>query len=106
MKPGRHAILTDPIKRLLAFLREDGEVIERAGGWRSKWTGLSIHQGTVDAAYDRCLIFIVADAQHRKRHTAKLTEIGAHVASDLYRRELQGEMEAAQKLTTELVDAA
>jgi hypothetical protein len=115
MIAGHHARLTDPVKRLLAFIREDGEVVERAGYWHSKWNGIRIHQNTIDAAYDRCLIYIVTDSRHRKRHAAKLTEIGKHVASDIYRTEINRDMrvgevgtvsEGAQKLITELVDAA
>jgi hypothetical protein len=97
MRERRDARLTEPVKRLLAHIREDGEVIERAGSWRSKWNGIRIHQNTIDAAYDRCLIFIVAESRHRRRHMAKLTEIGIHVASNLYRAELANDAPVAAR---------
>lgn len=111
----RDTDLTAPIKRLLAVILGGQGVIALAGNWQSADGKLRFHRGTVEAAYERRLIAVTVESRHRTRHAAKLTEIGRHVASDLHREGINRNMRfgekpvvspAAQRLITELVDAA
>lgn len=78
--------LSPSIKRALLLLLEDGELYAGGGKWLGT-RGRSVRFDVVEAMYARLLIKIVVQSRHRRRQTAKLTEIGLHVARDL-RREL------------------
>src|SRR6185437_1275413 len=82
--------LSAAIKRALMIILADGEVIENAGYWAGS-SAQKIQQRTIETAYDRFLVHMVVESRHRKRHMARLTDIGERVARDLH-RELFGDL--------------
>ena len=83
-----HAPLGDSMKRALVILLEDGSLNAEQHRWRSPKCRAVINQ-TLYSLYDRYLVKIVVESRHRKRHTALLTDIGRHAATNIQREEIE-----------------
>jgi len=82
------------MKKALVVLLEDGSLQAEEHRWRSPRDRTVINQ-TLYSLYDRYLVKVVVDSRHRKRHTAMLTDVGYHAASNIQRelveRDVHGE---------------
>lgn len=81
---GKRGELTPACKRALVVMLEDN-LIRINSGWKGE-SGKLVRQETIEALYDRYLVKIVIDSRHRKRHTAKLTEVGEFAAREIERQ--------------------
>lgn len=78
----RRDTLSDSLKRALVIILEDGQIIKQAGLWRGS-SGRAVPLQTVLALFDRYLIKIVVESRHRRRHAAKLTDVGEYAAEQI-----------------------
>ena len=67
------------------ILLEGGGAIREAGCWRGL-RGERIHILTIESLYERCLVKIVVESRHRRRHTAMLTDVGELAAREIKRQ--------------------
>jgi len=75
--------LTADMKRALLLIHKDGRLIQEPTGWRSRLSQTHVKMTTVAALFDRYLIIVCYGADLRRRHIARLSDIGAMVASQL-----------------------
>lgn len=68
-----------PMRRALAILHADGEACHGEGGWQTS-RDRTIPLATMTALFARHLVKIVTESRHRRRHTARLTELGEYAA--------------------------
>ena len=81
---GRLGDLTPACKRALVILLSN-PLFRHRSGWRDNDENL-VRQETIEALYERYLVKIVVESRHRRRHTAKLTEVGEYAAREIGRQ--------------------
>lgn len=72
------------MKKALVIILEDGSLLSEEHRWRSPKDRTVINQ-TFYSLFDRYLVKVVVDSRHRRRHTAFLTDVGHHAASNILR---------------------
>lgn len=101
--------LPSRLKCALVILLEDGEAIKQTSYWAGS-SGRKVNLSTIVALYDRYLIKIVTESRHRKRQTARLTDVGDYAAKEIQREIAEQERiedgrisEEAQRLIVEAI---
>ena len=81
----RKGSLSPQLKRCLVIILDDASMVREAHYWRGV-SGRKCTQATIESLYDRYLIKIIVESRHRRRHTAKLTEVGELAAREIERQ--------------------
>lgn len=87
-----HQRLTPTMEKVLVRLLGCQQFEKGAGSWHDLDTGMRIRHAVIEALYERNLLMVVVDKRFARKHFARLTEIGVHVARDILHQESRKEV--------------
>lgn len=97
--------LSAPQRRGLLLLLSQEFIDERPGEWASR-DGQKVKQQVVIALGERGLVRFLVDNHRKRRHRAKLTEVGLHVARDVLHQTAMGYVTTGMRQPVQLSEEA